>query len=432
MRAFLLLVTGTMAAFAQTPRANVLREIHVTGHQRLTEAEVIRISGLKPGDPAAAATFEAMRDRILATGCVESVGWKWEPLQGGGFSATIEISEPPQFLPWIIDRLPLDAKAVAAAAKDLPCFAAEIPTYEHYLARAAEAVTRAARAQGFDDDVIAKVSLTGKDQLAVVFQPRTPPPNIADVRFTGNEAIEEKWLRRQMAEVARGVPFSENLFRQFLENQIRPMYENVGRLTVQFGKVTTAPAADVKGVIVTVEVIEGPVFTLEDVEFNGLPLDRERIESLAEFKRDEPVNYSQIGLTIEKLFRELKNNGYLKPTYKARRKLNVEQRTARLFVDADPGSQYLMGRLTVRGLDVIGEPVIRKMWTLQPGDPFREDYPEFFLDTVKQRGVFDFLGATKAEKKINDEARTVDVTLVFEGGAQGLDSRAVPKPKPPR
>lgn len=424
------MVAAAAAAFAQAPRADVLREIRATGHKRLSEAEVVRISGLKPGDAAVAATFEAMRDRMLATGCVESVGWKWEPLKGGGFTATIEISEPPQFLPWTVDRLPLGAEDVAAAARSLPCFAAEIPTYDHYLARAAEAVTQAARAKGFDDDVIAKVSIIGKDQLAVVFQPKSPPPNIADVRFTGNEAIDEKWLRRQMAEVARGVPFSENLFRQFLENQIRPMYENVGRLTVQFGKVTTAPAPDVKGVIVTAEVTEGPVFTLEDVEINGLPMDRDRIESLAEFKRGEPVSYSQMALTMEKLFKELKNSGYIKPTYKARRQLNAEESTVKLFVDADPGPQYRMGRLTVRGLDVIGEPVIRKMWTLQPGDPYREEYPDFFLNTVKERGVFDFLGGARAEKKMNDDARTVDVTLIFEGGAQGLDSRKVEQPKP--
>jgi hypothetical protein len=70
------------------------------------------------------------------------------------------------------------------------------------------------------------------------------------------------------------------------------------------------------------------------------------------------------------------------------------------------------------------------MWTLSAGDPFRDDYPDFFLNTIKERGVFDFLGSTRAEKKLNEENRTVDVTLHFTGGAQGLDSRAVPKPKP--
>lgn len=435
MKALVLVLLGVAVAAAQTARpvaaGNAIREIRVEGNQRMSEAEVIVLSGLKEGAPAIAATFEAMRDRILDTGCIETVGWKWEPLQSGGFKATIEVTEAQQVLPWTVDRLPLTVDDVkAAGARQLPCFGGEIPTYDRYLNRAAALVSGLAMGRGFDDEVIAKVGLVGTDQMAVIFQPKTPAPVIADVRFVGNQAIEEVWLRRQIVEVARGVMFSESLFRQFLENQIRPMYENVGRLTVQFGKLTTAPATDVKGVVVTVEVIDGPLFTLDDVEFSGLPVDPSRIEELAEFKRDEPVNYTQIGLTIEKLFKELKGRGYLKPTYKARRKLNVEEKTARLYIDVDPGLQYRMGRLTVKGLDVVGEPVIRKMWTLQPGDPFRDDYPDFFLNTVKERGVFDFLGTTKSERKINDDTRTVDVTLVFEAGAQGLDSRKVGQPKP--
>jgi outer membrane protein insertion porin family len=435
MKAFVLILLGVSALAAQTARpvaaGNAIREIRVEGNQRMNEAEVIALSGLKEGAPAVAATFEAMRDRMLDTGCIETVGWKWEPLQGGGFKATIEVTEAQQVLPWTVDRLPLTVDDVkAAGARQLPCFGGEIPTYDRYLNRAAALVSGLAMGRGFDDEVIAKVGLVGTDQMAVIFQPKTPAPVIGDVRFVGNEAIEEVWLRRQIVEVARGVMFSESLFRQFLENQIRPMYENVGRLTVQFGKLTTAPATDVKGVVVTVEVMDGPLFTLEDVEYSGLPVDPSRIEELAEYQRDEPVNYTKIGLTIEKLFAELKSRGYLKPSYKARRKLNLEEKTARLFVDVDPGLQYRMGRLTVKGLDVVGEPVIRKMWTLQPGDPFRDDYPDFFLNAVKERGVFDFLGATKAERRINDDTRTVDVTLVFEAGAQGLDSRAVPKPKP--
>jgi outer membrane protein insertion porin family len=431
MRTALLLILGVALGAAQSPRADVLREIRAEGHKRLSEAEVIKLSGLKPGDPATAATFEAMRDRILETGCIETVGWRWEPLTGGGFTATIEITEAGQLLPWGVDRLPLTAEEIAAlGAKEIPCFGPEIPTYDRYLERAAAAVTRLARARGFDDEVVAQVGVIGRDEPTVLFQPKTPAPSIADARFTGNEAIDEKWLRRQMNEVARGARFSENLYRQFLESQIRPMYENVGRLTVEFGKITLEPATDVKGVVVTTEVIEGPVYELEDVEISGIPLSAERIEELAEYKRGEPVSYSKMAQTMEKLFQDLRNNGYLKPSYQAKRQLFKEKLTVRLMVDVETGPQFRMGRLTIRGLDVIGEPVVRKMWTLQPGDPFRQDYPNFFVNTVKERGLFDFLANVRAETKINDDNRTVDVTLFFEAGAQGLDSRATPKPKP--
>jgi outer membrane protein insertion porin family len=431
MRTVALLMLGAALAAAQTPRPEAIREIRVEGHKRLAEAEVIRLSGLKPGDPAAAATFEAMRDRILETGCIETVGWRWEPRQGGGFTATIEITEASQLLPWAVDRLPLTLEDVQAlGAREIPCFGPEIPTYDRYLTRAAAAVNKLARERGFDDEVIAKVGIVGRDQPSVIFQPKTPAPNIADVRFTGNEAIEEKWLRRQMNEVARGAQFSENLYRQFLESQIRPMYENVGRLTVQFGKITTEPAKDVKGVVVSTEVAEGPVFELEDVEIQGMPLSPERIEELAEYKRGEPVSYSKMAVTMEKLFQDLRNNGYLKPAYSAKRQINAEQLTVKLIVDVTPGPQFRMGRLLIRGLDVISEPVIRQMWTLQPGDPFRDDYPNFFAGSVKERGVFDFLANVRAEKKLNEDNRTVDVTLFFEAGAQRLDSRTVEKPKP--
>lgn len=431
MRIVALLILGASLAAPQGPPANAISEIRVEGNQRLSVEEIIRISGLRTGAPAVAATFEAMRDRIIETGCIETVGWKWAPRSSGGFVATIEIAEASQFLPWTVDRLPLAAEDIQSiASKQLPCFGPEIPTSDRYLSRAAALISGLAAARGFEDMVIAKVGITGRDQLSVIFQPRTTAPSISDVRFTGNQAIREEYLRKQMAEVARGVQFSETLFRQFLENQIRPMYENIGHLTVQFGKVTTTPATDVTGVVVTVEVTEGPVYQLEDVEFSGLPLPRELVDELAEYKRDEPVSYSKMALTIEKLFTEMKRRGYLKPEYKAQRKIDPEKLTARLIVNVDPGPQYRMGRLTVRGLDVIGEPVVRKMWTLNAGDPFRDDYPEFFLNTIKDRGVFDFLGTTRAEKKLNEGNRTVDVTLHFAGGAQGLDSRAVPKPKP--
>jgi hypothetical protein len=60
---------------------------------------------------------------------------------------------------------------------------------------------------------------------------------------------------------------------------------------------------------------------------------------------------------------------------------------------------------------------------MEAGKPYRKDYPEFFLNQVKARGVLDFLGETKADEKVDEAARRVDVTLTFKGGAQNLDSR---------
>ena len=60
-----------------------------------------------------------------------------------------------------------------------------------------------------------------------------------------------------------------------------------------------------------------------------------------------------------------------------------------------------------------GEAAIKKLWSLKEGKPYNADYPDFFLTQVKERGIFDNLGKTRFEIKINEQERTVDVTLYF-------------------
>ena len=86
-----------------------------------------------------------------------------------------------------------------------------------------------------------------------------------------------------------------------------------------------------------------------------------------------------------------------------------------LAFNPDPGDQYRFGSLDIRGLDLISEPEIRKMWGLKPGAPFVAGYPDYFLNAVREEGVFENLGDTKAEQKLNPETHTVDVTLYFKG-----------------
>lgn len=407
---------------------SAIAAIQVNGNKRFSPAEVVALAGIKAGDPAVNSTFERARDRILATGCIETFAWRYAPDVQGRMTATLDIAEVDQFLPWTIDRLPVTpAEFAERASKVLPCFGREIPTTDRYFDQATRVMAAILKEKGVTDPVTAKVNLLGKDIITVVFQPVTPAPNIADVRFTNVTAIREADLRKQITPTARGVPYSELLFRQMLDNEIKPMYENIGRLMVRFPKVSMASSKEVSGVVVTAEVEEGPEFTLEDVEINGTPLSPTEIEDLAQYKRGETVNYTKVGLTLEKVLAKMKNLGYIKSSYKAKREINPEAKTAKLFVDVDLGPRYTMGSLKIEGLDVVSEPVIRKMWTMNQGDAFRADYPDLFLRTVRERGVFDFLGETQSKTDVNDQRRTIDVTLVFKGGKQMLDSRQLEK-----
>ena len=58
------------------------------------------------------------------------------------------------------------------------------------------------------------------------------------------------------------------------------------------------------------------------------------------------------------------------------------------------------------------------MWSVKPGDSFPDGYADYFLGKVKEEGLFDNLGATTAQKKVNAETHVVDVTLDFKGAPQ--------------
>jgi len=81
----------------------------------------------------------------------------------------------------------------------------------------------------------------------------------------------------------------------------------------------------------------------------------------------------------------------------------------------DPGPTYTFRTLTLKGLDVISEPVIRKMWGMPAGHAYNVDYPDRFLKVVREEGILDNLGKTDSEAKVDEAEHVVDVTLTFNG-----------------
>ena len=57
---------------------------------------------------------------------------------------------------------------------------------------------------------------------------------------------------------------------------------------------------------------------------------------------------------------------------------------------------------------------MKKLWGLKEGKPFDTDYPDFFLDRVREDGYFENLHNTKAVVKVDEPTRVVDVVLQFK------------------
>jgi outer membrane protein insertion porin family len=105
----------------------------------------------------------------------------------------------------------------------------------------------------------------------------------------------------------------------------------------------------------------------------------------------------------------------LKAKPNVERKIDDAKKVVNLLITIDPGKRFQFSRLEIKGLDIISEPVIRKMWTMKPGEPFNPEYPEYFLNRIREEGLFDNLGKTKADVKLDEANGSAEVTLHFTG-----------------
>jgi len=420
MRAGLILLLGG-ALLAQTPDKYPLEGLRIQGNQRIPAERIIAASGLKLGERVQKTDFDAARDRLLATGAFESVGYSYKPSLNG-YDTTFEVVEVGTLYPYRFEALPAPDDALRAALrKQEPLLGDNIPATPQVLNR-----YNAAIRQFFDGKVEAVSELNADTgHLEILFRPAGAVARIAEVNFKGNREMLTVLLLQKLSKDAVGIPYSEPLLRRVLDSTVRPMYEEQGRIRVAFPEMSAKKAATNDGVVVTIAINEGPVYNLGTVAMAGLPAaEVAQIQKSDDWHKGEAANFTKIEVSLGKIRERQRAQGYLRASTSVVRDIHDDDHTVNLTVNVDRGAQFTLGKLDIQGLDLIGEPAVRKMWKIEPGQPFQEGYPEAFLNRVRDEGIFDNLGKTRAETNIDESAHTVAVTLFFAGaGTPTKDKR---------
>ena len=405
-------VATPTAATAKAPQSWPIAKLSVEGNKVYPTATILEIAGLKIGQMAGKDEFEAARERIEATGMFSTVGYKFEAAKDvKGYLGTFQVTEFSQLFAFRFEGVDADEKGFRAyLAQKEPLLADKIPGTQIVLARMAKYSEEYLGQSGKAQTLSARLITEPSGQLVAIIQPSNLPA-VAEVHFTGSKVLTNYDLQQAIAGAAVGALFTENRFRQILEASIRPMYEAKGRLKVSFPKVTTAPAKDVKGLVVTVQVEEGPEYKLRKVGITG-PLAR-NLDLLKEggFHTDETVNYGQVTSGVETMRQILRKDGYLDVKAEGKRTVDEKAKAVDVAIAIEPGPQYKMGSLSIEGLDIETEPHVRKLWGLKPGAPFNADYPDYFLSRLKTDDLFDNLGKTASFSKPDPSTLLVDVTL---------------------
>ncbi len=409
----------------QDKAAFPLESIKIRGNDQIPTERILAATGLKIGAPITRPEFNEARDRLLATGAFESVGFNYTgSANNTGFDATFTVVEVQPLYRYRFEALPApESQLRDALRKQESIFGDAIPPSPQVMNRYSMAL---AKAIGNGVQVIGEVNSDEPGELQIVFRPLGGRMNISEVNFRGNTVLPNMELWRIINPVAIGVPYSEPLFRQMLDSSVRAAYEDRGRVRIAFTKIETAKSSDVEGLDVTVTIDEGQPYKLGEVDIKGVEAKEvSDLNKLANWGKDATFSQADVNTALGRIKKSFREDGYLRVDTPFTRVIHDDTKTVDLVVTIQPGPLFQMGKLTIKGLDILTEPYIRKLWKLNEGDSYHEAYPDQFLAMLRAEDYFDNLARTGAEADLHEDTHKVDVTLTFLGAkaAAELDKK---------
>jgi len=393
-----------------------IESVVISGNKEYSREQIMAAAGLKLGQMAVAKDFDAARARLEAAGVFDELAIKYAAAADKkGYAVSIQVAEAGPLFPVRFEDLGAPDEQVEKALKQSdPFYGPRIAATKATLARYGKVI---------EDSLAGKVKVAGQlvtddtGMMAVVFRPPGALPAIARVTFTGNSVVPGTALENAINAVAVGTPWREVRFRQLLETNVRPLYEERGRVRVLFPEIKAEKDRDVNGMALTVKVEEGASYSLGEVTVDGSRLAAAELLKVANLKRGDVFNILLIQAGVARIEKRVRREGYMRVKTRIDRKVNDPAKTVGLAIHVEDGPRYTLAKLNIEGLDLISEPAIRQIWAIKEGQPFNADYPDYFLNRVREDGVLDDLGETKSTVKTDDTAKTVEVTLIFHGEA---------------
>jgi len=378
----------------------------------ISREAILSAGQLRIGGPADKAAFDKACGKLIGTGLFQTVSYRYAPGPKRGWVLTLTIQDQRQFSPASIDLPGADGSELWRWLTSLyPPFDHQVPDNDAAQDFLAKALAEHAKAVLDGQPVVTRVETdlrTGKSQIS--FQPQTLP-HVAAMNFTGQHELTAEALAAVLANKVTDEGYTDRRFRQVVELNLRPAYEEHGMYRVQFPKIT-AQKTSPGNVTVTTTIEEGPQFKLGEVTFVGDNLPVEAMFRAAQFKKGEIANWTEIEKSIREAEKPLKRTGYFKASAQPERIFHDDQLLLDLKIPFAMGPKFLAGKLSIVGLSPEDEATARKMWKLRIGDPYDYEYPAEFLKV--------FVPSVRTEfRKINASTENqphnfVDFLLIFD------------------
>jgi outer membrane protein assembly factor BamA len=405
---FILIACGIPAQNGSLPLESVALE-----GTSLSKDFVMEMAGLRIGAQVDKAAIEAACARLQESGIFQSINYRYAPGPNHGYVLTLSVADQGALVDAVIDIPGVEENEIWQwLVSQYPAFNRKVPGNDAAQQFIAKKIEEHLGPRLGGQHLVARIeSDLVRRKTLISFQPEKPP-RIGAMSFTGQSELSAAQLVTIMQKVAADEGYLERRFRQALELNVRRTYEEHGMYRVRFSSVTIQKN-DPSSVAVTTAIEEGPKYTLGEVQLVGDQLPVEAMLDAAKFKKNQVANWTEIQNGIWALEKPLKRTGYYDAAAAPERVFHDDRHVLDLKISFYKGPLYRFGELRIAGLPPNLEAQARKIWKLQPGDPFDYDYPrDFFRDFFQAVDGRQFKSYKVATQRGSDNR--MGFTLTFE------------------
>jgi outer membrane protein insertion porin family len=191
---------------------------------------------------------------------------------------------------------------------------------------------------------------------------------IQQINIVGNKAFKEKELLNQFTSTTPGWLTWYTKNDQYSKSRLggdiealRSFYLNRGYLEFNVDSTQVSISPDKQGIYITVNVTEGPQYTVSDVKLAGQMLvPEEELKKLVTVKPGEVFVRDRLTETTKKISDRLGNDGYAFANVNAVPELDKDKGTVAFTLFVDPGRRVYVNRINVAGNTKTRDEVVRR------------------------------------------------------------------------
>jgi outer membrane protein assembly factor BamA len=361
------------ATFSQTA---ALKEIHAEGLKTLSEPQLVQLTGLTIDSQVGRTDLQGAADILLRSGMFAKVNYSFAT-RNDAVIVTFKVEENPRLkvsydnFPWFSDSEISDA-----IRKDLPFYDGTLPEGGTVVDIAANSIAAFLAAKGsvatVGHEVIVNPLADGSLQQ---FHAEGVAPKIASIEFSDPNLKDNRAVLQHLPEI-RGKAYSRMAIDIFLAEAIRPVYQDMGNLRATLGpgevRLSGNPNQKLPEQIpIFVPCKPGAVYQWQGVTWSGnSALSGITLTTAVGMKDGEVANGNKIEGGWDRVRDEYAHLGFLEAKLNPQPVYDDQTHKVSYKVAIVEGRQFHFTAMTITGMSLAGEKLIRDAWPQNPGDVF--------------------------------------------------------------